>query len=110
MFTLPIEAIVSKNRKDLPKYNREQHCMGCRTVLAMQLTDNLEDTHAGEHWVAKEAIWLKGEQHVLYAKERWYGNMIICPVCHRQGVLPIDKPYNWELIQTAKEERYAVQN
>ena len=104
---LPYDAIVSHGKRDKPGFLREQHCMTCRSVLAMELTDKFGSTYSGEWWVVKDAIWLAGEIHLLYKKKRWYGNHIVCPVCRREGKLPIDKPYNWELI-TSKKESHAI--
>ena len=109
-FLMPHEAVVNYGATSKPGYVREQHCLTCRTVLAMELTDKLGSTYAGEWWVVKDALWSKGEWLLLYGKERWYGNHVVCPICRREGKLPIDKPYNWELIQKSKEERNAVRN
>ena len=106
----PYEAVVSHSKKDRPGFLREQHCFTCRLVLAMELTDKFGSTYDGEWWVVKDAVWIKGELIFLYGKEKWYGNFITCPNCRRQGHLPIDKPYNWELIQQSKEGRNAVQS
>ena len=103
------DSIVGHGKQNKPGFLREQHCMGCRTTLAIELTDKFGSTYAGEWWVVKDAIWLAGELHLLYGQEKWYGNPVTCPRCLRKGNLPIDKPYNWELIEKKKRgEQYAV--
>jgi len=106
---VPYEAI-KDSTKNHPGFMREQHCMTCRNVLAIELTDKFGSLYAGEWYVVKQCIVLANEPHLYYEKKRWYGNRVKCPVCGREGRLPIDKPYNWELIQKSKEERNANRN
>ena len=95
-----------------PGLLREQHCMACEQVLAIEHTDKFGNTDAGAFYVVKDCLWLghPKEPHLLYVKERWYGNPVRCPVCGRQGKLPMDKPYSCELIEKSKEERNVTQN
>jgi len=93
-----------------PGLLREQHCMGCEHVLAIEHTDKFGNTDAGAFFVVKDCLILAREPHLLYVRERWYGNPVRCPVCGRQGKLPIDKPYSCELIEDSKEKRNVTQN
>jgi len=110
MILVPYESIVSHSRNDRPGFLREQKCITCDRVLAMELTDKFGSTYDGEWWVVRDMLILKGEAHFLYKKEKWYGQHITCLACRREGALPIDKPYNWELIQKSKEERHAIRS
>jgi hypothetical protein len=66
--------------------------------------------YGGEYYVAKDCIWLKGEPHLMYIKERWFGNFLRCPVCGREGRLPMDIPLSWDNMQEKKEIQNAVHN
>jgi uncharacterized protein with PIN domain len=78
---------------------REQRCLGCNTILALQFSNNLA-AHDGDFFMrSRDGIWRKG---------RWFGNFVKCPVCGREGKLPMDKPLNWESMQTRKETAKGV--
>ena len=85
---------------------RRQQCLGCNRVLAFQVGSNLDEQSKAEYYVVKDCLWIKGEPLLLYNEERWFGNFVMCPVCNRSGKLPMDKPYNWEMIKTSNEERH----
>ncbi len=87
---------------------RRQQCMGCHTVLALQIGIELDMQSQADYYVVRDCIWLKGEPHLMYDKKRWFGNFVMCPVCQREGKLPMDKPLNWELMQETKEVKNAV--
>lgn len=80
---------------------RKQNCMGCNSVLAVEITDKLGSR--GEYWVAKDALRFKTGIDLLYEKEVWFGNYIKCLKCGRSGRLPMDKPLNAENIAQPKE-------
>jgi hypothetical protein len=107
MFTR--ENIVEGAKKE-PGFIREQHCLTCKNVLAIEIADKLGFRKGSEHYVVKNCLWLAKEPHLYYIRERWYGNPIVCPVCGRSGKLPIDKPYAQELIEKSQGERNAFQN
>ncbi len=86
---------------------RRQQCKRCNSVLALEITD--KPGFGGDYYVAKDCIWLMGEPHILYDKERWFGNFIRCPVCGIEGRLPMDKPLNWEAMQHSREVTNAIQ-
>ncbi len=81
---------------------REQHCLGCREVLAIEITDKLGKR--GDYWVVKDALRTRFGIDFLYSKEVWFGNFIKCPKCGREGKLPMDKPLSAENIASPKEE------
>ena len=84
---------------------REQHCLGCDKVLAIEVTNKLGKR--GEYWVVKDAIYTRGECDFLFGKEVWFGNKIRCPNCGRIGKLPMDKPLSAEEIEKPKEAKNA---
>lgn len=84
---------------------RRQHCKGCDTTLAMEITDKLGAR--GEYWVVKDVIRTPFGVDFLYGKEVWFGNLVICPNCRRIGRLPMDKPLAAEEIAKPKEAKYA---
>lgn len=79
---------------------RRQQCTKCNNVLALQLGKHLNQQSQSDYYVAKDCVWIKGEAHLMYDKKRWFGNFIRCPVCKQEGNLPMDKPLNWELIES----------
>ena len=87
---------------------RKQQCMGCHSVLALQIVNELDKQSQAAYYVVKDCVWLKGEPHFSYEEKCWFGNFIKCPVCGREGKFPIDKPLSWELMQESKEGRNAV--
>lgn len=89
---------------------RRQQCMGCHHVLALQIASELDRQSQADYYVVRDCMWIAGEPQLLYKKERWFGNPLRCPVCGRQGKLPMDKPLSWELMQETKEKRNALQN
>lgn len=99
------ETVIGDRRKALPENGRltirRQQCVHCHSVLALEITDKIG--FGGEYYVANDAIWLVGEPHLLYKKERWFGNFIRCPVCGIEGRLPMDKPLSWENMQKSRE-------
>lgn len=97
--------VIGKGKR--PRIVRRQHCGKCHNVLALQLTDKIDHQREADYYVAKDCVWAKGEPHLLYSKERWFGNTIRCPVCGSQVTLPIDKPLSYERMQEAKEIRNA---
>ena len=80
---------------------RKQNCMGCSSVLAVEITDKLGSR--GDYWVVKDAIQFPTGRDLLYRKEVWFGNFVKCPNCGREGRLPMDKPLNAELMALPKE-------
>ena len=84
------KSLYGKGKK--PKVIRRQHCFGCDTVLALEVTDKLG--FGGEYWWIKNGVWIKG---------RWFGNHVKCPTCGKEGPLPIDKPLSYEEMQKNKE-------
>lgn len=80
---------------------RKQHCLTCSTVLAVEITDKLG--RRGKYWVAKSALWTPYGMDILYDEEVWFGNLVKCFKCGRQGRLPGDKPLNAEAIALPKE-------
>lgn len=88
---------------------RRQQCIRCKSVLALELHLNGEIGAAGDHYVVDSCFWVKGEPHLVYKSERWYGNRVKCPVCGIEGRLPMDKPLNYEAMQKRKVG-HAVQN
>ncbi len=86
---------------------RRQQCIGCKNVLALQIANELDKQSQAVYYVVKDCQWIKGEPELIYDKKRWFGNFVKCPVCKREGKLPMDKPLNWELIQETKEKRNA---
>ena len=74
--------------------------IGCNNVLAWQFAKHLNKQSQADYYVAHGCTWQKGEPRIIYKKERWFGNYIQCPVCGREGKLPMDKPLNWELIES----------
>lgn len=92
---------------------RRQQCgdgkdTGCNHVLAFQFATNLNEQSQADYYVVDSCVWLEGEPHLLYRKERWFGNFVRCPVCGREGKLPMDKPLNWELMQESREVKNGV--
>lgn len=85
---------------------RKQNCMGCSSVLAVEITDKLGAR--GEYWVVKDALRTKLGIDLLYGKEVWFGNFVICPTCGRKGRLPMDKPLSAENIALPKEVKDAT--
>lgn len=61
--------------KGHPRRIRRQHCVGCNTVLAIDMDGECQ-------WIDKYSIWHMG---------RWFGNESKCPHCGREGRLPISK-------------------
>ena len=97
-------------KSERPGVIRQQHCITCRDngwdiVLAAQLTDKVEATNSSDYYVVDNAMWLMGEPYLLYRKEKWFGNNVMCPVCGKQVKLPIDKPLAYEQMQESREER-----
>ncbi len=86
---------------------RRHQCMRCDNVLALQLGRTLDEQSQADYYVVNGCIWTRGEPDLLYEKKRWFGNFVVCPVCGREGKLPMDKPLNWELMQETKEGRNA---
>jgi len=91
---------------------RRQQCgngagVGCNNVLALQISTDLNHQSQADYYVVRDCIWESGEPHLLYDKTRWFGNFVRCPVCGRTGKLPMDKPLNWELIES-KEVNNAI--
>lgn len=84
---------------------RRQQCLGCNRVLAFQVGSNLDEQSKAEYYVIKDCLWVQNEPLLLYKQEKWFGNYVICPVCGRTGRLPMDKPYNWEMIEKSNKER-----
>ncbi len=84
---------------------RKQNCMGCSSVLAIEITDKLGAR--GEYWVVKDNIKSRLGTDLLYGKEVWFGNFVRCPVCGRTGRLPMDKPLAAEEIAKPKEAKNA---
>ena len=82
---------------------RRQHCSRCGQPLAYELTDKMG--FGGEYYVAIDCVWEKHEPHIKYKSERWFGNMVRCPVCGLENKLPMDKPLNWEAMQKSREDR-----
>ncbi len=80
---------------------RKQNCMGCNSVLAIEITNKLGKR--GEYWVVKDALRFKTGMDLLYQKEVWFGNYVKCPKCGRSGRLPMDKPLNAENMAQPKE-------
>jgi len=80
---------------------RKQNCMGCSTVLAVEITDKLG--RRGEYWVVKDSLVTKLGTDLLYGQEVWFGNRVKCLQCGREGRLPMDKPLNAEQIALPKE-------
>lgn len=87
-----------------PRFIRRQHCMTCHSVLALQVADKLDRQKEADYYLVKECLWIACEPHLLYENRRWFGNWVKCPVCGREGKLPIDKPIAWEMISMPKEE------
>lgn len=106
------DQIIGSKRKALKEgeklTTRRQHCMGCHNVLAYQFASELDAQSKADYYVVRDCIWLKGEPHLMYDKTRWFGNFVKCPVCGREGKLPMDKPLNWELMQESKEGVNAI--
>ena len=80
---------------------RKQQCLTCSSVLALEITDKLGSR--GEYWVVKDALRFRTGIDFLYGKEVWFGNLVRCPNCGREGRLPMDKPLNAENIALPKE-------
>lgn len=93
--------IVDKNHKS-HLIVRKQHCMGCRKVLAIEVTDKL-GVRIGENYVLDSVLRSKAGTDFLYRKETWFGNHIRCLNCGREGKLPMDKPLSAENIAKPKE-------
>ncbi len=106
------KSIVDKHQNKMKQGDkliiRRQQCMGCKHVLALEITDKMG--YGGEYYVAKDCAWLKGEPQIMYDKERWFGNHIRCPVCGLEGKLPMDIPLNWDTMQKREEIQNAVHN
>lgn len=84
---------------------RKQNCMGCSNVLAVEITDKLGAR--GEYWVVKDSLKSPLGIDLLYGKEVWFGNFVKCPICGREGRLPMDKPLAAEEIAKPKEVKNA---
>jgi len=87
---------------------REQHCLGCRKVLAIEITDKLGQR--GEYYVVADALRYPTGVDFLYKQEVWFGNKLKCLNCGRIGRLPIDKPLSAENIAKPKEVNNATAN
>jgi len=84
---------------------RKQNCLGCNALLAIEITPKLGNR--GEYYVAKGSNRTRYGTDILYDKEEWFGNFIICPNCGRSGRLPMDKPLAAEEIAKPKEVKNA---
>lgn len=98
------KSIVGHKQKTLKQGQRltvrRHQCRKCNSVLALQISMSALDKQSdAEYYVVREAIWVKDEPLLMYDKARWFGNHIKCPVCGREGKLPLDKPLNWENMQ-----------
>ena len=103
------KSLIKGSERNLKKGDRltvrRQQCLGCRSILALEITNNIG--FGGDYYVVKDAIMAAGELQLLYTKERWFGNHIRCPACGREGKLPMDKPLNWESMQKTREGKNA---
>ena len=93
-----------------PGFIRQHRCRLCSQkgldiVLAAQLTDKIEQTDAADYYVVDSGFMVKGEPYLLYRKEKWFGNIVKCPVCGSTGKLPIDEPLSYDLMKESREGR-----
>lgn len=102
-----IKKLIGRDPAKKPRYIRRHHCNSprchMRTVLAYQLTDDLE-TAAGEFFQVKDCIWVLEQPRLLYEKKKWFGNTVRCPVCGTVTKLLVDQPIAWEQIEAPKKE------